>query len=116
VKTASGETKSDFDPRAPKAASGSARTGASNGRTGAPRAGSASSAGTGPGRPRTGSARGDAAAAGASPSGQDGAAKRGLLRLGRQKQEPAPEPEAPAAKVVRQQPVRQARSKRSGKR
>jgi len=116
VKTASGETKSDFDPRAPKAASGSARTGASNGRTGAPRAGSASSAGTGPGRPRTGSARGDAAAAGASPSGQDGAAKRGLLRLGRQKQEPVPEPEAPAAKVVRQQPVRQARSKRSGKR
>jgi YidC/Oxa1 family membrane protein insertase len=116
VKTASGETKSDFDPRAPKAASGSARTGASNGRSGAPRAGSASSAGTGPDRPRTGSARGDAAAAGASPSGQNGAAKRGLLRLGRQKQEPVPEPEVPATKVVRQQPVRQARSKRSGKR
>jgi YidC/Oxa1 family membrane protein insertase len=117
-KTASGETKSDFDPRAPKAASGSARTGASNGRSGAPRAGSASasaSASTGPGRPRTGSARGDAAAAGASPNGQNGAAKRGLLHLGRPKPEPEPEPEAPATKVVRQQPVRQARSKRSGK-
>jgi YidC/Oxa1 family membrane protein insertase len=115
AKTASGETKSDFDPRAPKAASGSARTGASNGRSGAPRAGS-TSAGTGPGRPRTGSARGDAAAAGASPNGQNGAAKRGLLRLGRPKQEPEPEPEVPATKVVRQQPVRQAKSKRSGKR
>jgi len=63
---------------------------------------------------RTGSARGDAAAA--SANGQNGAAKRGLLRLGRQKQEPAPEPEVPATKVVRQQPVRQAKSKRSGKR
>src|SRR6516225_2576489 len=34
AKTASGETKSNFDPRAPKAASGSARTGASSGRSG----------------------------------------------------------------------------------
>jgi YidC/Oxa1 family membrane protein insertase len=40
--------------------------------------------------------------------------KRGLLRLGRQKQEPAPEPEAPTVRVVRQQPVRQAKNKRSG--
>jgi YidC/Oxa1 family membrane protein insertase len=40
--------------------------------------------------------------------------KRGLLRLGRQKQEPAPEPEVSTARVVRQQPVRQAKSKRSG--
>jgi hypothetical protein len=63
---------------------------------------------------RTGSARGDAAAAAA--NGQNGAARRGLLRLGRQKPEPEPEPEVPAAKVVRQQPVRQAKSKRSGKR
>jgi hypothetical protein len=49
-------------------------------------------------------------------AGQNGGEKRGLLRLGRQKAEPAPEPEVPAAKVVRQQPVRQAKSKRSGKR
>ncbi len=40
--------------------------------------------------------------------------KRGLLRLGRQKQEPAPEPEGPTVRVVRQQPVRQAKGKRSG--
>jgi YidC/Oxa1 family membrane protein insertase len=117
AKTASGETKSDFDPRTPKAASGSARTGASNGRSAAPRPASGSAtAGTGPGRPRTGSARTDAAAASATPNGQNGAAKRSLLRLGRQKEEPVPEPEVPTTKVVRQQPVRQAKSKRSGKR
>ena len=116
-KTASGETKSDFDPRAPKTASGSARTGSGNGRpaTAAPRPKPASgAAGAGSGTARTGSARGDAAAA--SPNGQNGAAKRGLLGLGRPKQEPVPEPEVPATKVVRQQPVRQAKSKRSGKR
>ena len=116
-KTASGETKSDFDPRTPKTASGGARTGPGNGRpaTAAPRPKPASGgAGAGSGTARTGSARGDAAAA--SPNGQNGAAKRGLLGLGRPKQEPVPEPEVPATKVVRQQPVRQAKSKRSGKR
>ena len=116
-KTAPGETKSDFDPRTPKTASGSARTGPGNGRpaTAAPRPKPASSGvGAGSGTARTGSARGDAAAA--SPNGQNGAAKRGLLRLGRPKPEPVPEPEVPATKVVRQQPVRQAKSKRSGKR
>ena len=116
-KTASGETKSDFDPRTPKTASGSARTGPGNGRPApaAPRPKPASSGvGAGSGTARTGSARGDAAAA--SPNGQNGAAKRGLLRLGRPKPEPVPEPEVPATKVVRQQPVRQAKSKRSGKR
>ena len=90
---------------------------ASNGRpaTAAPRPKPTSSGvGAGSGTARTGSARGDAAAA--SPNGQNGAAKRGLLRLGRPKQEPVPEPEVPATKVVRQQPVRQAKSKRSGKR
>jgi len=71
-------------------------------------------ASAGSGTVRTGSARGDAAAA--SANGQNGAVKRGLLGLGRPKQEPVPEPEVPATKVVRQQPVRQARSKRSGKR
>jgi YidC/Oxa1 family membrane protein insertase len=116
-KTASGETKSDFDPRTPKTASGGARTGPGNGRpaTAAPRPKPASGGtGAGSGTARTGSARGDAAAA--SPNGQNGAAKRGLLGLGRPKQEPVPEPEVPATKVVRQQPVRQAKSKRSGKR
>ena len=48
----------------------------------------------------------------------NGSEKRGLLRLGRAKPEPEPEPvdDVPAGKVVRQQPQRQARSKRSGKR
>ncbi len=90
-----------------------------NGRssTSRPATGSAA-AGASPAQPRTGSARGDAAAATASatPNGQNGGgAMRGLLRLGRPKPEPVPEPEVPATKVVRQQPVRQARSKRSGK-
>jgi YidC/Oxa1 family membrane protein insertase len=45
----------------------------------------------------------------------NGAERRGLGRLGlRNKPEPEPEPEVPATKLVRQQPVRQTRSKRSG--
>jgi YidC/Oxa1 family membrane protein insertase len=47
-------------------------------------------------------------------SSQNSGEKRGLLRLGRQKPEPVPEPEVPTTRVVRQQPVRQAKSKRSG--
>jgi YidC/Oxa1 family membrane protein insertase len=39
---------------------------------------------------------------------------RGLLGFGKGKQEPEPAPVVPEVKVVRQQPVRQARSKRSG--
>jgi len=39
---------------------------------------------------------------------------RGLLGFGKGKQEPEPAPVVPETKVVRQQPVRQARSKRSG--
>ena len=111
AKAGSGGTKTTG---APKTAPGTARTGTSAGKpgTGAPRAKAGSGAGSA--SVQTGSARSDAAAA--SPNGQNGGAKRGLLRLGRAKQEPAPEPEAPAAKVVRQQPVRQAKSKRSGKR
>jgi YidC/Oxa1 family membrane protein insertase len=46
----------------------------------------------------------------------NGAERRGLGRLMKGKPEPEPEPEVPAARLVRQQPVRQSRSKRSGKR
>jgi YidC/Oxa1 family membrane protein insertase len=46
----------------------------------------------------------------------NGAERRGLGRLIKGKPEPEPEPETPAARLVRQQPVRQSRSKRSGKR
>ena len=108
-----------------KAAGGAPRTGSASGRaaagsgsarvkdgrtTGTARAGSGSaSARTGTSsRPATNSSRPD--------TGQNGAEKRGLLRLGRAKPEPEPQDDVPATKVVRQQPVRQARSKRSGKR
>jgi YidC/Oxa1 family membrane protein insertase len=96
--------------------------GAANGRpaSAAPRAKTASESAatsTATGRVRTGSASRDAAAnTSGPPNGQNGAVKRSLLRLGRQKEEPVAEPEVPATKVVRQQPVRQAKSKRSGKR
>ena len=54
----------------------------------------------------------DAAANGQTSGGTE---RRGLGRLVRSKPEPEPEPEVPATKLVRQQPVRQSRSKRSGK-
>jgi YidC/Oxa1 family membrane protein insertase len=114
AKTASGTAKTASGTA--KTAPGGPRAGAGGGQTGSGAAkaktGSAAAA-AGSGAPRTGSAAGDKAAA---ANGQNGTEKRGLLRLGRQKPEPEPEPEAPATKVVRQQPVRQARSKRSGKR
>ena len=49
-------------------------------------------------------------------SSSDHGGARGLLRLGKSKPEPEPEPVAPQTTTVRQQPVRQTRSKRSGKR
>ena len=87
---------------------GSRPAGGSNGSSAA-RAGSAS-------RAAAATSPGAATTAPAPATGQNGGEKRSLLRLGRPKQEPAPEPEVPATKVVRQQPVRQAKSKRSGKR
>jgi YidC/Oxa1 family membrane protein insertase len=50
----------------------------------------------------------------AAPTPAPASEKRRLPRLGRGKPEPEPIIEEPAAKVVRQQPVRQAKSKRSG--
>jgi len=108
------------------AASGGTRTGTASGRTsssgssGSARAkgGAASSsakAGNGSAGTRTGTASRPAAAP-RPATGQNGAEKRSLLRLGRPKQEPEPQDDVPTTKVVRQQPVRQARSKRSGKR
>jgi YidC/Oxa1 family membrane protein insertase len=47
-------------------------------------------------------------------SSKSGTGGRGLLGFGKGKQEPEPAPVVPETKVVRQQPVRQARSKRSG--
>ncbi|MGD0373648.1 MAG: membrane protein insertase YidC [Streptosporangiaceae bacterium] len=102
--------------------------------------GSGSSSGTrrekalpGPGKP--GSDGGKPGPAGGKPGGGPGAARPAgsgsgtsasappaangggmLRRLGKGRPEPPPEPEAPEVKLVRQQPQRQSRSKRSGKR
>jgi YidC/Oxa1 family membrane protein insertase len=64
----------------------------------------------------TGSAKPAAQNGGTSTAnGDTGAGSvRGLLKFGKNKPEPEPVPSAPPAKVVRQQPVRQTRSKRSG--
>jgi YidC/Oxa1 family membrane protein insertase len=95
-----------------KAPSGGGRTAASNGRSD-----KSGPQGSAAGGPRSRSApRGESATAYDPRTGQNGTEKRGLLRLGRAKPEPEPEPDVPSAKVVRQQPVRQAKSKRSGKR
>jgi YidC/Oxa1 family membrane protein insertase len=109
--------------------SGAAKTAAGGARTGAPRAGTSSGrpaapgsasarakSGTTPASARTGTASRSATTASRPATGQNGTEKRGLLRLGRAKAEPEPQDDVPTAKVVRQQPVRQARSKRSGKR
>ena len=95
-----------------KTPAGGARTGTSNGRaTTPPKSPAADGTRTRP------APRGQTATSAPAPAtGQNGAEKRGLLRLGRQKPEPEPEPDVSTAKVVRQQPVRQAKSKRSGKR
>jgi YidC/Oxa1 family membrane protein insertase len=67
------------------------------------------------GRPATAGASRPQAAKGSDGS-QNGAERRGIGRLMKGKPEPEPEPEVPATRLVRQQPVRQSRSKRSGKR
>jgi YidC/Oxa1 family membrane protein insertase len=98
-----------------KAANG-ARNGTSTGRTSAEAAARIKAARAASGS-RTGTSSRPGSASKATPdTGQDGAPKRGLLGLGRAKAEPEPQDDVPATKVVRQQPVRQARSKRSGKR
>jgi YidC/Oxa1 family membrane protein insertase len=101
----------------PPAATGSAPAKPSAApKSSAPAAGQASQkktqAGTAPGRGnRPGSTAGQQAAANGSGTGS------GLLRrLGRKAPEPEPQPETPEVKLVRQQRVRQSRSKRSGKR
>ena len=84
-----------------------------------PKGGTASSSGrtsNGSGGARTGTASRQATAAPSPSTGQNGTQKRWPLGLGRSKQEPEPQDDVPATKVVRQQPVRQAKSKRSGKR
>ena len=98
-----------------KAANG-ARNGTSTGRTSAQAAARIKAASASSGT-RTGTSSRPAATPKATPdTGPNGTEKRGFLGLGRAKAEPEPQDDVPATRVVRQQPVRQARSKRSGKR
>ena len=101
-------------------ASGSARTSASGTRSASssrPKDGTTSTSGrAGSGGARSGTAARPSSAASRPDTGQNGGEKRGLLRFGRPKPEPEPQDDVPVARVVRQQPVRQARSKRSSKR
>ena len=108
-----------IDGRRARTGHGQRANGGRSGRSGSarPKGGMAAGSGrtsNGSGAARTGSA--SASHHGARPSPAERQEKRGLLRLGRAKPEPEPQDEVPTAKVVRQQPVRQAKSKRSGKR
>src|SRR5215471_2649819 len=99
------------------AQNGTARASTSSGRPAGQRSAPARAKGsTASASARAGTASRPAATAAGPATGQNGTEKRGLLRLGRAKQEPEPQDDVPTAKVVRQQPVRQAKSKRSGKR
>jgi YidC/Oxa1 family membrane protein insertase len=101
----------------PASAAKTAGSGAASGRQATQGSASArAKGGTTSGSARTGTASRPATTASRPATGQNGTEKRGLLRLGRAKQEPEPQDDVPTAKVVRQQPVRQAKSKRSGKR
>ena len=92
------------------------RTGAAKS-TGARSAAAAKSSGTTAKPARAGGPAKAGASDGARAQSSTRLAGRGLLRGGKAKAEPEPEPEPDSAiKVVRQQPVRQSRSKRSGKR
>src|SRR5690242_16053182 len=104
---------------AAKTANG-ARNGTSTGRTSAQAAARIKAAKASSGT-RTGTSSRPAVTSGSAPkatpdTGQNGTEKRGFLGLGRAKAEPEPQDDVPTTRVVRQQPVRQARSKRSGKR
>ena len=108
---------------------GGAQTGTASGRAASagsggsgsarPKGGTASSSGrtsNGSGGVRTGTASRQATAAPSPSTGQNGTQKRWPLGLGRSKQAPEPQDDVPAITVERKQPVRQAKSKRSGKR
>jgi YidC/Oxa1 family membrane protein insertase len=95
---------------------GSSRPAASSAKPGpAKKTGSATDGGRGQQNGRRSPPRPSAGAAPA--NGQPAAGGGGILRrLGRGRSEPEPQPAEPEAKLVRQQPQRQSRSKRSGKR
>jgi YidC/Oxa1 family membrane protein insertase len=101
-----------------RASSSTARSGSSTARSTGTRTGGSAT------RPATGTKSSAATKEGGTMSSrvtgngaQDGSEKRGRLRIGKSKPEPEPVvEEVPVTKVVRQQPTRQSRSKRSGNR
>jgi YidC/Oxa1 family membrane protein insertase len=115
--------------RGPKAVAGPGKSGSDGGKQ-APGGGKQAPGGgkqaPGGGKQAPGGGKLRGSQGGARPSGsrtgtpgaaQPAANGGGMLRrLGKGRQEPAPAPEAPEVKLVRQQPQRQSRSKRSGKR
>jgi YidC/Oxa1 family membrane protein insertase len=101
--------------RGAKAVAGPGKSGSDGGKQ-AP-AGGKQAPGGGKPRGSQGGARPPGSRTGTPGAAQPAANGGGMLRrLGKGRQEPAPEPEAPEVKLVRQQPQRQSRSKRSGKR
>ena len=122
AKTSSGAKTATAETQAAATAKATGATKPSNGQRSTSRNGAARNGASGNGAsktkgsgtttaPRPQVAK-DAAANGQTSGGTE---RRGLGRLVRSKPEPEPEPEVPATKLVRQQPVRQSRSKRSGK-
>jgi YidC/Oxa1 family membrane protein insertase len=116
ARTSSGTGKAGGAARTGTRPGGSARPGGGSARTGAARQGAAgaNSGKTSSGTGGSGGSGGSGRTGGTGGSGGAQGTGRGLLRLGKNKPEPEPEPEPPPVKVVRQQPVRQSRSKRSG--
>jgi YidC/Oxa1 family membrane protein insertase len=105
---------------APKAAADKpAAAEAATPKAAAPKDGAAKPAAPKASAPRTAAPKASAnGSAGTSPPSapQTGGGARALLRFGKPKAEPEAVPTAPQTKTVRQQPSRQTRSKRSGKR
>jgi YidC/Oxa1 family membrane protein insertase len=98
----------------PTSANGTAAkpsTASANGTAGKAKVPAAKAAASGTPAKSTATAAANSGMVSTSKSGNGG---RGLLGFGKGKQEPEPAPVVPETKVVRQQPVRQARSKRSG--
>ena len=118
TRSTSRSTKSTSARTGSAASSGTTRT--SSGTT---RSGSAARTGSSATRPATGTKSsatakqsGTMSSRVASNGAENGSEKRPRLRLGKSKPEPEPVEDVPVQKVVRQQPTRQSRSKRSGNR
>jgi YidC/Oxa1 family membrane protein insertase len=124
TRSAGRSTTTTRPTRSASARTGSAAgTGTTRSSTGTARNGSAARTGGSATRPATGTKSSAAAkqsgtisSRAASNGADDGTEKRPRLRLGKSKPEPEPVEDVPVQKVVRQQPSRQSRSKRSGNR